>query len=436
MDQALSGQSPRGGGDPLTCCREVHARDDNVPGVRRVAYLWLLVAVAIALAAPAGAGARARGEVQVLALIPPPGFPAMPLVVGDRIYEGTYANPSGSSAPSRVLEYSTGGELLRSWTVAGQVVSQTHGIQVAAYDSKGNLILLDDTSGRVIRLDPRTGAQTPYSRVADLPNCSSAPAGAPCSQTTLDLTPEPDYAAWGPDGSLYITDYQQAVIWKIPPGGGKATIWLSSRLLDGGPFGTACLLMMPDHHTLLFDQASHGGLGGSNPTTGNVYEVPIETGGRPGAIKDVWESGPADAPDGCMLAQSGDIYIAMSGFSNQIVEISAAGQQIAAFGQPYTGANGSSIPFDTPSGMDWVGTSLIIANQSYIAQNTANMALLSLETGETGMALYVPPGAGYPASAKPHKRHQHRHPRRTRHRRCHDHRDHDCDREPDAPGGH
>ncbi len=403
--------------------------------MRRVARLCLLIALVLAVATPAAAGAPARGGVQVLALIPPPGFPAMPLVVGNRIYEGTYANPSGSSVPSRVLEYTTGGELLRSWTVEGQDVSQTHGIQVATYDSKGDLILLDDTSGRVIRLDPRTGRQTLYSQVHDLPNCSSAPAGTECSQTTIDLPPEPDYAAWGPDGSLYITDYQQAVIWRIPPGGvGKPQIWLSSRLLDGGPFGTACLVMMPDHRTLLFDQASHGGLGGSNPTTGNVYEVPIQTDGRPGPIRDLWQSGPANAPDGCMLAESGHIYVAMSGFSNQIVELSASGQQIGAFGQPYTGANGSPVPFDTPSGMDWAGSALIIANQSYIAQNTSDMALLSLETGEPGTPMYVPPGAGYAPS---HHSHRKRPRRRRRHpRRCHDRRDRDCDRDPDAPGGH
>lgn len=380
----------------------------------RAKLLALAAGLSVALLAPTPAhAARPRGDVEVLALVPPPGFPAFPLVLGNRIYEGTYANPAGSPMPSRVLEYTTGGELLRSWTVQGQDLSQTHGIQVATYDSEGNLILLDDTSGRIIRLDPRTGAQTPYSQVPDLPNCSSVPAGRPCSQTTLDLPPEPDYAAWGADGGLYATDYQQAVIWRIPPGGGRAQIWLSSRLLDGGPFGTACIVMMPDHRTLLFDQASNGGLGGIDPSTGKVYEVAIEPGGGAGPLRQIWESAPADAPDGCMLAKSGDIYVAMSGFSNQIVELDPRGTQIAAFGQPYTGANGSPIPFDTPSGMDWSGSALIIANQSYIAQNTSDMALLSLETGEPGQPTYVPARAGYtaPAAAK-RKRHRHRRRRR------------------------
>ena len=31
-----------------------------------------------------------------------------------------------------------------------------------------------------------------------------------------------NYAAWGPDGSLYVTDYLQGVVWRVPPGGGEA----------------------------------------------------------------------------------------------------------------------------------------------------------------------------------------------------------------------
>ena len=170
--------------------------------------------------------------------------------------------------------------------------------------------------------------------------------------------------------------------------------------------------------TLLFAQASNGGLGGPNPTTGKVYEVPIQPDGGPGPLKQIWESPPADAPDGCMLAKSGDIYVAMSGFSNQIVELSPQGQQIAAFGQAYTGANGSSIPFDTPSGMDWAGSDLIIANQSYIAQNTADMALLSLETGESGLPTYVPADAGYTGITAAGHRHRPRHKARHKHRKA------------------
>jgi len=352
--------------------------------------------------------------------------------MGSRIYEGTYDNPQGSSLPSRVLEYDLAGDLVDSWTVQGQDTSKSHGVQVAANDSRGDLILLDKTSGRIIRLDPRTGAQTPYGRVPDLPTCSSVAAGTPCSPESQDMPPFPDYAAWGPDGSLYITDYDQGVIFRVPPGGGSAQVWLSDSRLDGGMFGTACILLMPDHHTLLFDQASNGdpASGAANPTTGRLYEIGIEPGDRAGNITQLWESGPADAPDGCQLAQSGHIYVALAGASNQIVELDSTGHELGRFGQQYSGSNNSSIPFDTPSGLAYAGTELIVANQAYIDGNTANMALLDVETGEQGAATYVPRGAGYLAAPAHHKAR-----RRHRRERCRDSRDHDCDRDPDAPGG-
>jgi sugar lactone lactonase YvrE len=219
----------------------------------------------------------------------------------------------------------------------------------------------------------------------------------------VDLAPMPDYAAWGPDGSLYVTDYQQAVIWRVPPAGGRAQVWLADRRLDGGPFGTACLTLLADHHTLLFDQASSGGLGSVNPTTGKLYTVAIEPGDRPGPLRQLWESGPADAPDGCAVARSGDIYLALVGLSNQIVELSPAGQEIARFGQQFTGTNDSPVPFDSPSGVAFLGTELIIANQSYFANNHSNQALLALQTGEPGQPVYVPADAGA-APARGHKK--------------------------------
>src|SRR5204862_4437793 len=114
------------------------------------------------------------------------------------------------------------------------------------------------------------------------------------------------------------------------------------------------------------------------------------------------ESGPADAPDGCALARSGDIYLALVGASNQIVELSPSGHEITRFGQQYTGANNSPVPFDSPSGVAFLGTELIVANQSYFADNHSNQALLAVQTGEQGQPVYVPANAG--SKAATHKK--------------------------------
>jgi sugar lactone lactonase YvrE len=370
------------------------------------------------LAAPGAALGQTRGQVSVFAPVRSPGFPALPHVVGDHVYEGTYDNPLGDSLPSRVFAYTPDGVVRATYTVIGQDVSQPHGVQVAATDARGRLLLLEKTSGRIIRLDPHTGAQTPYALIPDLPLCSSAPAGTPCSPATMDQAPMPDYAAWAPDGSLYVTDYQQAVIWRVPPGGGKPVIWLADRRLDGGPFGTACLTLTPDHRALLFDQASNGGLGAASASTGKLFRVAIKPTGGPGPLQQLWESGPADAPDGFALAASGHIYIALVGASNQVIELDASGHELARFGQQYTGTNNSPVPFDSPSGVAFLGTRLLVANQSYFADNAANQVLLALATGETGAPVFVPANAGL-APAPPPVRHRHRrrsHPRKRAHR--------------------
>jgi hypothetical protein len=72
------------------------------------------------------------------------------------------------------------------------------------------------------------------------------------------------------------------------------------------------------------------------------------------------------------------------------------------------------VPFDSPSGVAFLGTRLIVANQSYSAGSKANQALLALETGEAGAPVYVP--ADPPAHQKQkHKRQRQHHKRRHRH---------------------
>ncbi len=208
-----------------------------------------------AVAGAADAQARARFDIQVLAHVPAPGYPALTLVAPDRtIYVGTFYGASGGdNGPSKVFAYSPGGSLERTYTISGQTPGASHGIQVAARDANGLLYLLDQAPARVLTLDPRTGVQTTYATFADVPTCTAAPTAADCSDTVQDNPPEPDYAAWGPDGSMYVTDYQQGLIWRVPPGGGQAHVWFTDPQIDGAVFGPAGIVLMPDRHTLMFD---------------------------------------------------------------------------------------------------------------------------------------------------------------------------------------
>jgi sugar lactone lactonase YvrE len=351
---------------------------------------------------------RARFDTRVLAHIPSPGFGALSLVAPDRtIYVGSFENPAGDSLPSKVFAFGPDGALRRTYTIAGQNLSQPHGVQVATIDGRGLLYLMDESPPRVLTLDPQTGVQTVYASFHDLPSCSPAAGAAECSDTVQDNAPEPDYAAWGPDGSMYVTDYQEATIWRVPPGGGAAHVWFTDPRLDGTMFGPAGIVLMPDQHTLLFDTAASAPSTGADYAQGKLFELPVGSDGRPGALRQLWESRGAEAPDGLALAASGNVYIALVGpGANQIVEVSPAGQEIARTPDPASNAK-MAVPYDEPSSVQFDGERLIVTNLSYLAGDTSHQVLFDMFAGEPGAPVFHPaaaasaPGPTSPSASHP-----------------------------------
>jgi sugar lactone lactonase YvrE len=327
----------------------------------------LAVGLALVAAAPAVAQApRPRWDTRTFALIPSPGFPAHAYVhpQAGRVYEGTYDNPSGDTQPSRVLEFRSDGELLRSWTVRGQDLSGAHGVQVATSDARGRLVLLDKSPPRALILNRGRRTQRTY---------ASFPAGA-----------VPNYAAWGPDGSLYVTDYENPVLWRIPPGGGTPVAWLRDPALDGQMFGATGLQLMADGRTLLVGMQSGAGLGAGNPTSGRLLKVPIGADGTPGAVSVFWESRPLDGPDGFAIARSGAVYVALL-VANQIAMVGPDGAEKDR--SPTTG-------FDSPSSAQFLGDRLMVANQSYFSGDASKQAVLDVWVGEPGLPRPIPKNAG------------------------------------------
>jgi sugar lactone lactonase YvrE len=361
----------------------------------------MLAALATLLACAAlpalAAKDRPRWDTRVLTLVGKPGFPARAYVAPNaRIYEGTYANPLGGHQRSRVREYTGQGALLRSWSVPGQNLSGGQGVQVATSDARGRLVLLDRDPARALLLDPRKNRHR-FRRYASFPDLALCPPGqtAPdCSPTLGDEPPVPNYAAWGRGGSLYVTDYLQAVIWRVPPGGGKARVWLADPRLDGNEFGTTGIVLAPDHRTLLVMQQSSAGGADGNPTTGKLYEVRVRRHHRPGQLHRIWESAPVDGPDGFWIARSGNLYVALTG-SNQIAVVGPDGSDLERFpATPQTGGNGSSVPFDSPSSVMFKGTRLMVANQAFFSGDPAHQAILDVEAGERGVPEFIPRRAG------------------------------------------
>ena len=346
--------------------------------MRRMFALWLLAAAlvaAVAVSPASSADPRPRFDTEVFALIPTPGFPARAYVAPNhRVYEGTYTNPSGDTVPSRVLEYSRAGQLLRSWTISGQDLASDHGVQVATSDSRGRLVLLDKAPARVLLLNTRKGVQRTYATFPD------------------EATP--NYAAWGPRGELYVTDYTHPVLWRVPPGGGEAEVWSEDSRLNGLEFGTTGIVTAANRGSLFISQQSSGGGGDGNPATGKLYELTIGGDGEPGAFRTVWESQPFDAPDGFAIDVDGRFYITLL-LSNQIAVVAPGGLELERFPSATgSGDNGSAVPFDNPSSAMFLGRRLMVANQAFASGDPARQAILDVWIGVRGQREFIPRRAG------------------------------------------
>ena len=201
----------------------------------------------------------------------------------------------------------------------------------------------------------------------------------------------PDYAAWGPDGSLYVTDYQQAVIWRIPPGG-AGPIWLAARRLDGGTFGTACIRSARSAHSSCSTRHQTAAPRARRPATGKLLR---------------WRSSPAAGRDRCNRSGRADPRMRRTaapcrpatstspgGGSNQVVELDANGHELGALRPAVHGHRHFLGALRLTVGAGLPGHRAAGRQQAYFDQNTANQALLNVATGEPGGAIRAPPRRG------------------------------------------
>jgi len=329
-----------------------------------------LLAILVPLA-PAAQAEPAKWTTTVFAKVPAPGYPAHVYKHRNgKVYAGTYI-ASGSTRRSRIFEWSGDGELLRSWTVPHQIIGD-HGVQAANQTRDGKLVLLETSRAAVLTLDLDSGR---FRTVARLPEGSV-----------------PNYATWGPGPALYVTDYKRNTIWKVLPGTGRVVKWFTSDRLSGmGGFGTTGIAFRPGRRDLLVTQQTAPGL---LPANGHLYSLAVRRDGRPGRLRGLWTSRPAELPDGFGIGRSGHIYVAMAGLSAQLVELSATGEELDRFPDvPLTGDNGSPIPFDTPCNATFHGTKVLVANQSAVLGDADHQVILAAEVGERGRAPYLPKGA-------------------------------------------
>ena len=247
-------------------------------------------------------------------------------------------------------------------------------------------MLLDRSPARALLLDTVTGLR-PYATFADLAPCLPLQT-AELLADAGDREPA-NYAAWGPDGSLYVTDYLQGVVWRVPPGGGAAQIWLPDRGSTAASSAPPASRSRPTGATLLIGQ-------GSRPAWATATRPPARSTrsrsaptAQPGDMRQLWESGPTDLPDGFGVARPGGSTCRWPARPTRSPWSAPDGTEVERFPTHPAAATTAPVPFDTPSSARFLGTRLIVANQSFTGDRD-NQALLDVEVGEPGLTELIP----------------------------------------------
>lgn len=279
------------------------------------------------------AAAWIRSPATTFATLPPGATPPEGITTdsnGD-VYVATFGFPaSGSSAtPGQVIVFDSHGKLLRQLTVAG---ASPHLLGLAFHPMTGQLLVLDFGAGKVLNVDPQTGASTVFSDIGPLSGINAL---------TFDAL-----------GNVYISDSFQGVIWQTGPSGGLATQWVADPLLTTTgkpPFG-ANGLAFNNEGTALFV---------ANTGDDSVIMIPV-SGGKPGTPTVFAYS--INGADGLAIDESDNVWV-VANQSDEIVVLDPTGKAIAKLGD-FNGidSKGAVRGLLFPASLVFSGSFLLVTN--------------------------------------------------------------------------
>lgn len=342
----------------------------------------LLAAVVFALyATPIPAAAQTLGASEVVAEVPPPGFPEGIATRGNRFY---VAGPAAFGLP-------LGSAFVQAYDIRTGALEDTYPITItnpfvglsaascANFGADGKLYVIEPFIG-VIRmsLDPGND-QSVYSAFPP-------PAGP---SLLNDLT-------FDDDGYLYVTDSFQATVFRIPPGGGPPTVWFADSRLAGDPavpFGVNGIRIDRNNKRLYVSvTAATGTLDGviyRLPLVDSPAEADLEEFHRYPFVPGLPPVLPG--PDGIAFGKSGKLYVALAGTS-QISVLRADGSEEARYSGPAANPGGfpDPMPWANPANLAFdnrKGTLLVTNHASLVPFDPNLFVVFDVFVGDQGQPL-------------------------------------------------
>jgi sugar lactone lactonase YvrE len=313
----------------------------------------------VLLATPLVAKAWERGKVETFATLPtdeahPEG------ITTDRegnVYVVTVAVDKPRTSEGTLIVFDAQGKHLRTVGIEG---SSRLLLDVAFHPQTGKLLVVDYGAGKVLSIDPKTGASSVF-------------------MTVTGKHPGLDGMTFDAAGNLYVTDAHQGIIWKVGPGGGEASAWVSSPLFKPTripPTIGANGLAFNNKKTALFVANTANDTIVKIPVTGSTFEP-----GTP----EVFVNRIGGGPDGLIIDEHDNLWIACNQ-SNEIVVLEPTqGRVIAKLGD-FGGIdrNGAPIGFLWSNSLVFHGDDILVTNLSLdvetaISQLADELGLAHLE---------------------------------------------------------
>jgi len=302
---------------------------------KTVAMLLLLAS----LAAPLTTSAWERGKVETFATLPP-GEAHPEGIAVDRdgnVYVVTVASNKPRTSEGTLLVFDPQGKHVRTVAIKG---SSRLLLDVGFNPRTGRLLVVDYGDGKVVSVDPKTGASSVFMTVAG-------------------KSPGLDGMTFDPAGNVYVSDAHQGIIWKVGPDGGEASAWVTSPLLKPTrvPPGIGA-------NGLAFDKKKTA-LFVANTSNDTIVKIPVTGPTFDPGTPEVFVNRVGGGPDGMIIDEQDNLWVACNQSNEILVLEPTHGQVIAKLGD-FGGIdrNGAPIGFLWSNSLVFHGDDVLVTNLS------------------------------------------------------------------------
>jgi hypothetical protein len=271
----------------------------------------------------------------VLARVPDPGGPGPVALAPDgKILVGTDDGLLGGAGASALFAFGPDGALLDRWDVEGQPATRTRGLSGVAVADDGTTWV-----SRILRLDAGADRFVEVAVVPDLRACLVLLVSGPCEPGLLSLPPDLGGMAVGPDGTVYLADRAQGVVWSLS-GDGELEVFhaFDDRVPGEGPVDVAV------RHDGSLAVALSARLTSLPPGSASIVVVPLQS-GRAGAPVVVADLGVGERPGAIAAGDTGRVYFTVPA-AGVVVDLGVEqGDRIDLAGE------GADPPMQAPAGV-------------------------------------------------------------------------------------